>query len=195
MANGLRQGAGSGGNGQNLQKMLDKLREAENQTGSNGGNQSGMGKSGQGGMGGKQFGVGKESGTPGKDLMPSDPHGAVSGGAGLGPRNNAQGSKAGGGVSSTKSKRTGDKRRYADVWSDRLPKTHKQIDRLKGKWGSEGDMEQLPTKGDAKGGPVKTPYYDVYESYKHDMEDAVGRDTVPPAYKQPVKDYFESLKP
>jgi hypothetical protein len=92
-------------------------------------------------------------------------------------------------------KRTGDKRRWEDVWSDRLPATRKKIDRVQGKYSDDGEMEQLPTKTEAKGGPVKTPYYEVYESYKKDAEDAVNKDTVPPAYKQPVKDYFESIKP
>ena len=133
--------------------------------------------------------------TPGKDLKATDPHGQVKGGAGLGPRNNAQGVQKGGGVSNKKSARTGDKRRYADVWSDRLPKTRAKIDRVKGKWGGSGEIEQMPTKGEAQGGQVKTPYYEVYESYKRDAEEAVGRESVPPAYKQPVKDYFESIKP
>lgn len=192
MANGLRQGNSNGGNSQNLRDMLNKMQEAEN--GTNGGNQSGMGPMGKGGGQSGQSGEGKSM-TPGKDLLPTDPRGQVGGGAGLGPRNNAQGVQSGGGVSKTKSTRTGDKRRYEDVWSDRLPKTRSKIDRVKGKWGSEGEMEQLPTKGDGKGGSVKTPYYDVYESYKSDAEEAVGRDKVPPAYKQPVKDYFESIKP
>lgn len=133
--------------------------------------------------------------TPGKDLKPSDPHNAVGGGAGLGPRNHALGNKQGGGVSNQKSNRTGDKRRWEDVWSDRVPATRKKIDRVTGKYSDNGEMEQLPTKTEAKGGPVKTPYYEVYESYKKDAEDAVTKETVPPAYKQPVKDYFESIKP
>ena len=127
--------------------------------------------------------------------MASDPHGAVEGGAGLGPRDHAQGSAAGGGISHKVAEADGDKRRWADQWSDRLPKTHAQIDRITGKWGGQGEIDTLPTKGDAKGGPVKTPYYQVYESYKRDAEQAVGRDAVPPAYKQPVKDYFDSIKP
>ena len=193
MANGLRQGGSSGSNSQNLQDMMSKLRDAENQTGSNG-QQYGMGRPGQGpsGMSG-QGQMGRV--TPGKDLRATDPRGQVQGGAGLGPRNNAQGVQSGGGVSDKKSTRTGDKRRYEDVWSDRLPKTRKKIDRIQGKWGGNGEVEQMPTKGEAKGGQVKTPYYEVYESYKSDAEEAVGRDSVPPAYKQPVKDYFESIKP
>jgi hypothetical protein len=56
-------------------------------------------------------------------------------------------------------------------------------------------MQQLPTRTEAKGGPVKTPYYDVYESYRKDAEDAVSKDAVPPAYKAPVKEYFDEIKP
>lgn len=194
MANGLRQGGSSGSNSQNLQDMMNKLRDAENQTGTNGGQQYGNVRPSQGQGGNPGQGQMKNV-TPGKDLVASDPHGQVGGGAGLGPRNNAQGVQSGGGVSNKKSTRTGDKRRYEDIWSDRLPKTHKKIDRINGKWGGSGEVEQMPTKGEAKGGQVKTPYYEVYESYKHDAEEAVGRDSVPPAYKQPVKDYFESIKP
>ena len=201
MAKGMRQGNAT--NSQNLQKMLSKIREAEQGAGSNGSEQ------GAGSNGSEQFGgqmkpapgdctggdCNGKSMTPGKDLKSSDPHGAVSGGPGLGPRNNATGSKSGGGVSKIKSSRTGDKRRWADVWSDRIPATHKKIDRIQGKYGEEGETEQLPTRTEAKGGPVKTPYYEVYESYKKDAEDAVSKESVPPAYKQSVKDYFESIKP
>ena len=193
MAKGARQGNSS--NSQNLQKMLDKVRQAEQGTGNNPGGQSGQGQNGSGKSGSGQAGQGGKTMTPGKDLKSSDPHGAVSGGAGLGPRNNAKGSLSGGGVSDIRSKRTSDKRRWADVWSDRVPATRKKIDRIQGKYGDEGETEQLPTQQEAKGGPVKTPYYEVYESYKKDAEDAVNKETVPPAYKQPVKEYFESIKP
>lgn len=194
MANSLRQGSGGSGGSSNLRDMMNNLREAEN--GSNGGSASGKGsvnpKMGQGECpGGDCRGLA----TPGKDLMATDPRGAVGGGAGLGPRSNAQGSKSGGGVSKQKSTRTGDHRRYEDVWSSRLPKPRAKVDRVKGKWGGSGEVEQLPTRGDGKGGQARTPYYDVYESMKREAEDAVGRESVPPAYKAPVKDYFESIKP
>ena len=194
MADSMRQGGGSGqngGNSQNLQNMLDKIKEAEKNAGQNSGQGQGQGK-------GEGSGQGENSGqsvTPGKDLKPTDPRGAVGGGPGLGARNNAQGVQSGGGVSKLKAKRTGDKRRWQDVWTDRLPKTRQKIDRITGKLGDNGEMEQLPTKTEAKGGSARTPYYNVYESYKKDAEDAVAKDAVPPAYKQPVKNYFESLKP
>ena len=76
-----------------------------------------------------------------------------------------------------------------------MPKPRAKIDRVTGKYGSEGEVEQLPTRTEAQGGPVQTPYYEVYESYKKDAEDAIAKEAVPPAYKQPVKEYFESLKP
>lgn len=199
MANGIRQGQSSNGNSQNMQEMMAKLREAESQTGSPGSGQFGQGKPGTTGL---KAGSGCPPGAdcrqtmkPGKDLTSTDPRGMVDGGAGLGPRNNAQGKKSGGGVSNKKSERTGDKRRYKDVWSDSLPKTRSKIDRVKGKWGGNGEIEQMPTKGEAQGGQVRTPYYEVYEAAKRDAEEAVGRESVPPAYKQPVKDYFESIKP
>lgn len=194
MANGLRQGGSGGGNSQNLQDMMNKLREAENQTGSNGNPSLSQSRPGQGG--GSPGGQGNSKFvTPGKDLMATDPTGQVGGGPGLGPRNKAQGVQSGGGVSKVKGKRTGDKRRYEDDWSDRLPKTRKKLDRITGKWGDSGEVEQLPTKGEGKGGQVRTPYFEAYESAKRDMEESVGRESVPPAYKQSVKDYFNSIKP
>ena len=190
MANGLRQGKG-GGSG-DMRQMLDKLRQAEN--GANGnGNMNGT----PGNAGGRTFGSKSEMGnmvTPGKDLKATDPYGFSGGGAGLGPRNHSQGVNSGGGVSKKKSTRTGDKRRYEDAWTDQLTATQKKLSKIKGKWGGSGEVEQLPTKGEGKGGQSSTPLYDVGQSYKKDAEDAVSRDSVPPAYKQPVKDYFDTFK-
>jgi len=194
MANSLRQGAGGSGGNSNLRDMMNNLRDAE--SGTNGGSASGQGRVNP--KNGNCTGGGCDSraiARIGKDLKSSDPHGAVEGGPGLGPRNNAQGSKAGGGVSKVKSNRTGDKRRYEDEWASGLPRPHAKIDRVKGKWGDSGEVEQLPTQGTGKGGQAHTPYYDVYQAAKRDAEDAVGRESVPPAYKAPVKDYFESIKP
>ena len=166
----------------------------QNGNGKNGQGQ-GQGKSGKSGngqgQGGQQNGQGN---SPSNQLRATDGRGNNGGGPGLGPRDQSTGNK-GGGSSNMKSRRTDDKRRYADVWSDKLPAARKKVDRITGKWGSDGEIEQTPTQGQGKGGPAKTPYYDVYESYKKDAEDAVGREAVPPAYRDSVKDYFESIKP
>lgn len=185
--------SGSMGNSQAMRDMMNKIAQAERDTGQNNGQQ----KEGEGKVAGECKG-GNCNGqmvTPGKDLKVSDPRGQVGGGAGLGPRNNAQSVGKGGGVSDLRTRRSGDSRRWGDVWSDRLPKTQKKMDRITGKMGDSGEVEQLPTRTEAEGGPVRTPYYDVYESYKKDAEDAVSKEVVPPAYKQPVKEYFDSLKP
>ena len=188
MANGLRQGSGGAGNG-DMKEMLDKLAQAE--AGASGQGRPGtMGSPGLGNCPGGDCG---NMVTPGKDLKATNPNGIVGGGAGLGPRNNTKGAGKGGGVSDTKSKRTGDKRRYEDAWTDQLTATQKKLSKIKGKWGGSGEVEQLPTKGEGKGGQASTPLYDVEQSYKKDAEDAVGRDSVPPAYKQPVKDYFDTF--
>ncbi|HEX8237022.1 MAG TPA: hypothetical protein VF600_13775 [Abditibacteriaceae bacterium] len=185
--------SGSMGNSQAMRDMMNKIAQAERDTGQNNGQpKQGRVKAGGECKGGNCNG---QMVTPGKDLKVSDPHGQVGGGAGLGPRNNAQGVRKGGGVSSLRTRRSGDNRRWEDVWSDRLPKTQKKMDRITGKMGDSGEVEQLPTRTEAEGGPVRTPYYDVYESYKKDAEDAVSKEVVPPAYKQPVKEYFDSLKP
>ena len=188
LANGMRNG--SSGNNQAMNDMLNKIRNAERNTGQ--GNQSGQ--QGQGGQSGNDGQKGQgQSGTP--QLAPSDPHGQVGGGGGLGPRNNATGSAKGGGVSKIRGGAgSKDKRRWADQWSNSLPKTQKKISRITGKMGDNGEVDQLPTRTEAKGGQVNTPYYDVPESYRHEAEDAIGKDAVPPAYKQPVKDYFDSWK-
>ncbi|HEX8833016.1 MAG TPA: hypothetical protein VF719_02385, partial [Abditibacteriaceae bacterium] len=188
----------SNGNNQNLQDMLNKIKEAERDTGQNSGNQSGQGqgqKPGQGkGQGNGQDG--KPGDSPGgDDLKPTNPDGKVGGGAGLGPRSRVTGKQSGGGVSKLKGPKSGDKRRWDDVWSDRLPQTQKKASRITGKMGDSGEMEQLPTRTEAQGGPVNTPLYEVYESYKKDAEDAVSKEVVPPAYKQPVREYFDGIKP
>lgn len=188
MANGLRQGSGGAGNG-DMKEMLDKLVQAE--AGANG--QGKPGTMGSPGMGNCPGGDCGNMVTSGKDLKPSNPTGMVNGGAGLGPRNNAAGAAKGGGVSDKKSTRTGDKRRYEDAWTDQLTATQKKLSKIKGKWGGSGEVEQLPTKGEGKGGQASTPLYDVEQSYKKDAEDAVSRESVPPAYKQPVKDYFDTF--
>ncbi len=40
-----------------------------------------------------------------------------------------------------------------------------------------------------------TPSYDVYIQYRRAAESALQRETVPPEYRQPVRRYFDSIKP
>jgi hypothetical protein len=62
--------------------------------------------------------------------------------------------------------------------------------------GKEG---MIFSAGETKGAPDKAgassvPYYEVYSDYQKSAEKAMTKEEVPPAYRKPVKDYFESLK-
>jgi hypothetical protein len=53
--------------------------------------------------------------------------------------------------------------------------------------------------GETKGAPDKAtpssvPYYEVSSNYKKAAEKALAKEEVPPAYKKPVSQYFDSLK-
>lgn len=217
MAQGLRNNGNSSNNDQVVRDMMKKIQEAEGngQPGDGQQGQSGQGQQGESqqeqgqGQGknnknngngqsgsGEGQGDGRSGVTPGKDLKATDPKTGTQGGAGLGPRNKVQGgNQSGGGVSKLRSNKSNDDRRWEDVWSDRLPETQKKSTRVKGKMGNDGESERLQTKTQAKGGAAKTPYYDVYESYRRDAEDAISREDVPPAYQAPVKEYFDSINP
>ncbi len=217
MAQGLRNSGNSSSNDQAARDMMKKIQEAEG-SGQPGQSQQGQGQNGQGQEGEGQPGQGQGKGkdgkgdgpsgsgegqgdsrqgvSPGKDLKATDPNQSGPGGAGLGPRNNVKGGVGKGGeLSKLRSNKSDDDRRWQDVWSDRLPETQKKSTRIKGKMGNDGESERLQTKTEAKGGGAKTPYYDVYESYRRDAEDAISREDVPPAYQAPVKEYFDSIKP
>lgn len=52
--------------------------------------------------------------------------------------------------------------------------------------------------GETKGAPDQpgsssVPYYEVYSNYKKAAEKAVSKEDIPPAYRKPVTDYFDSL--
>lgn len=220
MAQDLRSSQG----GDSTRDMMERIEEAERSAGggdSNGQGGAGQGQSGQGqegaqegkdgkgqGQNGKGRGNGRGAGagagggdgrqvaSPGRDLRASNPTRGEGGGAGLGPRSNIKGGQgAGGGISKQRIGQSNDSRKWADVWSDRLPQARQQTDRIKGQMGQNGESERLQTRGEAKGGAARTPYYDVYESYKRDAEDAIARENVPPAYRDSVKQYFDRMKP
>jgi hypothetical protein len=57
----------------------------------------------------------------------------------------------------------------------------------------KGRMDYNPFQSTPDGGQAAAPYYDVWGSYERAMEDAISREDVPPAYRQHVREYFESL--
>jgi hypothetical protein len=85
---------------------------------------------------------------------------------------------------------------YPDI-KGAIPKIHEgYITKSSTKTGKEG---MIFSAGETKGAPDKpgassVPYYEVYSNYGKAAEKALSKEEVPPAYRKPVSDYFESLK-
>lgn len=71
-----------------------------------------------------------------------------------------------------------------------------QPTKLPGQVAEEGLTVSVPTQGAPEGSPPSSvPYYQVYEEYHRAAESALQREEVPPAYREQVRGYFESLQP
>jgi hypothetical protein len=58
-----------------------------------------------------------------------------------------------------------------------------------------GDMAAVTTRGAPEtASESRVPYYEVIDDYSQAAEDALSHEEVPPAYRQTVRDYFESLQ-
>lgn len=58
-----------------------------------------------------------------------------------------------------------------------------------------GETPAFVTRGAPEAVLSGTPSYEVYIQYRRAAESALQRETVPPEYRQPVKRYFDSIKP
>ncbi len=58
-----------------------------------------------------------------------------------------------------------------------------------------GEMPAFVTRGAPDAMPSNAPSVEVYLQYRRAAESALQRETVPPEYRQPVKRYFDSIKP
>ena len=58
-----------------------------------------------------------------------------------------------------------------------------------------GETPAFVTRGAPDVVPSGAPGYDVYLQYRRAAESALQRETIPPEYRQPVKRYFDSIKP
>lgn len=61
-----------------------------------------------------------------------------------------------------------------------------------------GEEGMIYSGGTTKGAPDKpgassVPYYEVLPNYKKSAEKALAKENVPPTYRKPVSNYFESL--
>lgn len=58
-----------------------------------------------------------------------------------------------------------------------------------------GETPAFVTRGAPDVVPSSAPSVEVYLQYRRAAESALQRETVPPEYRQPVKRYFDSIKP
>jgi hypothetical protein len=58
-----------------------------------------------------------------------------------------------------------------------------------------GEMSAFVTRGTPDAVPSNAPSVEVYLRYRRAAESALQRETIPPEYRQPVKRYFDSIKP
>jgi len=72
----------------------------------------------------------------------------------------------------------------------------KNIDPVKGRMGKDGEVNPIgevrlpPTMG----GRAASPRFSVTPSEHKAAEDAIAKEPVPPAYREHVREYFNSLK-
>jgi hypothetical protein len=63
--------------------------------------------------------------------------------------------------------------------------------------GQDGPGRELsvPVRGAPERQPAMAPYYEVYEAYARDAEQALAREDIPRAYERQVREYFRSIQP
>lgn len=66
--------------------------------------------------------------------------------------------------------------------------------KVQGTWGNQGVVSSEKVLGAPDKATAQSGYADVGASYQHVREKAIEKENIPPAYKTPVKNYFESLR-
>ena len=64
-----------------------------------------------------------------------------------------------------------------------------------GQRGNKSDDLTIITKGDPDPTNAATPYYQTYQSSKKAAESTLNKENIPAAYKEQVRDYFNSIRP
>ena len=52
-----------------------------------------------------------------------------------------------------------------------------------------------PVRGNPERQPAMAPYYEVYEQYAREAEDALAREDIPRSHARQVREYFRSIQP
>ena len=66
--------------------------------------------------------------------------------------------------------------------------------RIRGQEG-EGQERAIPTRSAPERQESMAPYFEVYEAYHQEAEDALSREDIPRSHERQVRDYFRSIQP
>jgi len=58
-----------------------------------------------------------------------------------------------------------------------------------------GREQSTPVRAAPERQASQAPYYEVYEAYAKEAEDAMAREDIPRPYERQVRDYFRSIQP
>lgn len=114
-------------------------------------------------------------------------------GPGLGPRNKATWSAGGKGVSKMRPKSSGNKKDWGTD-EGKIYDSKNKIDPVKGHMGKDGEVNPIgEVRLPPQAGRSAMPKFSVTPSEHRAAEDALAKEPVPPAYREHVREYFDSL--
>ena len=58
-----------------------------------------------------------------------------------------------------------------------------------------GRSESTPVRGAPDRQPAMAPYFEVYDAYAQEAEEALTREDIPRSYERQVREYFRSIQP
>jgi small-conductance mechanosensitive channel len=58
-----------------------------------------------------------------------------------------------------------------------------------------GRSDAQPVRGAPQRQSAMAPYFEVYDSYAREAEDALAREDIPRPYQRQVRDYFRAIQP
>jgi len=92
------------------------------------------------------------------------------------------------------SKKPGWEQKYQSIYAPERIDAQTHDTRIRGQEG-KGKELSVPVRGAPQRQPSMAPYYEVYDSYAREAEDALAREDIPRSYERQVRDYFRSIQP
>jgi hypothetical protein len=58
-----------------------------------------------------------------------------------------------------------------------------------------GRSIEMPVRGEPDRQPAMAPYFEVYDAYAQEAEEALSREDIPRSHQREVREYFRSIQP